>query len=184
MPPDLRALASRIRRCTRCDLHEARTRAVPGEGPDRAPLLLVGEAPGREEDREGRPFRGTAGRILDAALVRAAIPRDRVFVTNSVKCRPPGNRKPRTAELAACRPYLVAQVAAIRPRVIVALGQTATGDLLGPPAALAHVRGTWGAFGGVPVLATYHPAAVLYNRRLLPVLVADLRTARRRAEGA
>ena len=126
----------------------------------------------------------TAGKILDAALLRAGIPRDRTFITNTVKCRPPRNRRPRTAELAACRPYLVAQLAAIRPQAIVALGQTATADLLGPSAALAHVRGTWGAFGGVPVLATYHPAAVLYNRRLLPVLVADLRTARRRAEDA
>jgi DNA polymerase len=184
MPPDLRALAARIRRCTRCDLHEARTRTVPGEGPVRARLLLVGEAPGREEDREGLPFRGTAGRILDTALLRAGIRRDRAFITNTVKCRPPGNRRPRTAEMTACRPYLVSQLAAIRPRVIVALGQTATGDLLGPAAALADVRGTWGAFGGVPVLATYHPAAVLYNRRLLPRLVADLRIARRRAEGA
>ena len=179
LPRNLEGLAARIRRCTWCRLHRGRLHAVPGEGPSRAQIVLVGEAPGAEEDRQGLPFRGAAGKVLDEALARAGIPRSRVFVTNAVKCRPPGNRKPKGEEVAACRPYLLAQLGAIRPRVIVALGQTAVRDLLGP-VPLARVRGRWRSFGGVPVLATYHPAAVLYNRRLLAKLATDLRKAKGR----
>lgn len=105
-----------------------------------------------------------------------------MFVTNAVKCRPPGNRRPKGTELAACRPYLLAQLATVRPRAIVALGQTALRDLLGPGASLRRLRGRWTAFGGVPLLPTYHPAAVLYNRQLFAKLAADLGKARRRAE--
>jgi len=182
LPRDLTTLAARIRRCARCGLAASRTHAVPGAGAPHARLLLVGEAPGRSEDEAGRPFRGAAGRVLDEALLRAGIPRSRVFVTNAVKCRPPGNRRPRAAELAACRPYLLAQLAAVRPRAIVALGQTAVRDLLGPGASLARIRGRWFTFGGIPLLPTYHPAAVLYNRQLLRKLATDLAKARRRAE--
>lgn len=183
LPRDLAGLAARIRVCTLCPLREGRTHAVPGEGTGRATLFLVGEAPGRAEDREGRPFRGAAGRILWGALQEAGIPRRRVFVTNVVRCRPRGNRKPRAAEMAACHPYLTRQIGIVRPRVIVALGQTALRDLAGAGVALSEARGTWAGWNGTPILATYHPAAVLYNRRLLPTLVADLRKARRRAEG-
>lgn len=183
LPRDLRKLAARIRRCTWCDLHRSRTHAVPGEGPRTARLFLVGEGPGRREDSAGKPFRGSAGAVLDEALASARIRRDRTFITNTVKCRPPGNRRPRATEMAACRLYLEAQLAAIRPRVIVALGQSAARDVLGPGVTLARVRGLWRSLGGTPVLATYHPAAILFNRRLFRVLVADLRTARRRAGG-
>ena len=178
LPLDLAALAARIRRCTRCGLHRSRTRAVPGDGWAGATIALIGEAPGRNEDRAGRPFVGAAGRILDDALRRAGIVRERVFVTSIVKCRPPGNRKPRRTEIAACHPYLEAQLATVRPKVVVALGDSAIRALLGrvPPAA---VRGTWRDRGGVRVLSTYHPAAVLYNRPLFPKLVADLRKARK-----
>ena len=155
---------------------------MPGEGAARGTLFLVGEAPGREEDRQGRPFRGAAGKVLDDALRRAGIARERTFITNAVKCRPPGNRKPRGNEMATCKPYLLAQLAIVRPRVVVALGRSAAWDVLGPSRPFPEARGRWGAFGTVPVLATYHPAAVLYNRRLFPTLVADLRKARRRAE--
>ncbi len=182
LPRDLPKLAVRIRRCTLCDLHASRTHAVPGEGPAHAAMVLVGEAPGREEDRAGRPFCGAAGKILDEAILRAGIRRERTFITNTVKCRPPENRKPRPAEMTACRPYLVAQLGAVRPRVIVALGQTAVRDLLGPAASLRKFRGRWKAFANIPVLPTYHPAAILYNRRLFGKLVADLRKARLRAE--
>lgn len=184
LPSDLAKLAARIRRCTRCDLHASRTHAVPGEGPVGARLFLVGEAPGGAEDRVGRPFQGAAGRVLDEALLRAGVRRERTFITNTVKCRPPGNRKPRTGEMAACRAFLAAQREAVRPRVIVALGQSAVRDLLDARASLAGVRGTWGAFADTPVLPTYHPAAILYNRRLFRTLVKDLRKARRRAEAA
>lgn len=184
LPHDLDRLAARIWRCTRCDLHASRTHAVPGEGRTRAPLFLVGEAPGRDEDSQGRPFRGAAGRILDEALSRAGIRRDEVFITNAVKCRPRENRKPLAPEVAACRPFLLAQLATVRPRVVVALGETAIRDLLGPHSSLRRTRGRWTRIEDVPVLATYHPAAVLYNRRLFRRLVSDLRRARAEAESA
>lgn len=141
----------------------------------------MGEGPGREEDRLGRPFAGAAGKVLTAALARAGIPRERTFITSTVKCRPPGNRRPKREELAACRPYLVAQIAAIRPKVVVAMGHVAVAELIGRTPSMAAARGTWGSLGPTPVLATYHPAAVLYDRRLFIALVADLRKARRRA---
>ncbi len=181
IPGDLARLAAQIRRCTRCGLSKSRAHAVPGEGPARARLFLVGEAPGRTEDEHGRPFTGRAGKVLDDAMRRAGIHRQRTFITNTVKCRPPRNRKPRAREEEACRPYLVAQLLAVRPAAIVALGQTATTELLGT-APLSRARGQWREFRGIPVLPTYHPAAVLYNRRLARFLAADLRKAMRRAE--
>jgi len=111
---DLAALGDRVRACTLCRLHEGRAHAVPGEGPLDPPVLLVGEAPGREEDASGRPFVGAAGRVLDKALRAAGLPRDAVFVTNVVKCRPPGNRAPKADEMEACRPYLLAQIELVR----------------------------------------------------------------------
>lgn len=156
---------------------------MAGEGPTGAPVFLVGEGPGRAEDAAGRPFCGAAGRVLDEALARAGLPRERTFITNAVKCRPPGNRRPRASEVAACRPYLLAQLAAVRPRVLVTLGQVALRDVAGTGVALSEARGRWTEVEGMPFLATYHPAAVLYNRRLLRTLVADLRKARRKAEG-
>ena len=148
-----------------------------------ARIVLVGEAPGREEDRRGRPFVGAAGRILDEALLRAGIPREDVYITNAVKCRPPGNRRPSRAEAETCGAYLTAQVETIAPGVVVALGQTAARAMFGPGAALSKLRGRWRSVDGVPVLATYHPAAILYNRRLFGKLAGDLARARRRAEG-
>jgi len=183
LPRDLAGLAARVRGCMWCGLSRSRAHAVPGEGRAGARIFLVGEAPGRREDEAGRPFVGAAGKILDDALSRAGIRRQGTFITNAVKCRPPGNRKPRAAELAACEPYLLAQLAIVRPRVIVALGQTAARDLFGR-GPFPRVRGSWGSFAGTPLLATYHPAAVLYNRRLFRTLVADLRKARRRAEAS
>lgn len=182
---DLESIAARVRLCTRCRLHEGRTRAVPGEGPAGARIVLVGEAPGRDEDASGRPFVGSAGRILNAALDAARIHRDSVFITNTVKCRPPRNRRPKPDELEACRPYLLAQVAAVRPKVIVTLGATGLRSLLGTSQELAAARGASQAFEGVPVVATYHPAAVLYNRSLERALREDLARAARmsRANG-
>jgi len=178
LPRDLAALAARIRRCTRCELHESRTVAVPGEGAPGSRIALVGEAPGWSEDRAGRPFVGAAGRILDEALRKAGIVRELTFITNAVKCRPPGNRRPSPSEMAACRPYLEAQLAAVRPRVVVALGASAVHDLLGAEEKFASIRGRWVTRGGRRILATYHPAAVLYNRALLPTLIRDLARAR------
>ena len=177
----LEATAVAIRVCTLCGLHATRTNAVPGEGPVPASVLLLGEAPGRDEDASGRPFVGRAGRILDAALLAAHLPRESVLITNVVKCRPPGNRRPKRDEVAACRPYLLRQVAAVQPKIIVTLGATALRALLGPGHELKASRGKDLRFGGISVVATYHPAGVLYNRRLEVRLRRDLRKVAARA---
>jgi DNA polymerase len=140
-----------------------------------AAVLLVGEAPGGDEDASGRPFVGRAGRILDAALKAARLPRESLFITNVVKCRPPHNRRPKRDELSACRSYLVSQIASVRPRAIVTLGATALRGILGPDHELKTSRGRTFQLGGIPVVPAYHPAAVLYNRDLERVLRRDLR---------
>ncbi len=173
--------AAAVRVCTRCPLHAARTHAVPGEGPAQASILLLGEAPGRDEDASGRPFVGRAGKILDRSLEAAGINRATVFVTNVIKCRPPRNRRPKAKELVACRPYLLAQLDAVRPKVVVTLGATALHGLLGPGHELKAARRRLLTFGGAQVIATYHPAAVLYNRSLEAALRRDLKKAARAA---
>ena len=168
--------AAAVRVCKACRLHATRTTAVPGEGARDAAVLILGEAPGRDEDASGRPFVGRAGKVLNRALEAAGLPRESVFITNVVKCRPPGNRKPKAKERAACRPFLLAQIAAIRPKMIVTLGSTALRGLIGPGSDFKSARGRTLQFGEVPVRATYHPAAVLYNRNLERALRRDLRT--------
>lgn len=161
---EITRIADAVRACALCPLHETRLHAVPGEGPADAPLMLVGEAPGRTEDETGRPFAGAAGRNLDAALAAAGLERAQLFVTSIVKCRPPKNRDPTPAEKHACRPHLLAQVAAVRPGVIVALGRHGLSGLVEPPASFASVRGTFvGAYAGIPVWVSLHPAAVIYR---------------------
>ncbi|MFA5944439.1 MAG: uracil-DNA glycosylase [Candidatus Thermoplasmatota archaeon] len=174
-PPsaDLAALsdiAERVRVCQRCGLCGTRTNAVPGEGNGRGRILLVGEAPGRNEDKTGRPFCGAAGKILDAALTEARIDRADAFVTSIVKCRPPGNRDPTPEEKAACRPYLLEQVAALRPRVVVALGRHGLSGLVGEvPTEFASLAGTFLPTPlGLPVFVSLHPAAVIYRQAWRP----------------
>lgn len=179
----LETTAASVRACTLCLLHSQRTNAVPGEGPLDATVMLIGEAPGRDEDASGRPFVGRAGRILDSALNSAGIPRDSVFITNIVKCRPPGNRKPKRGEIAACRPYLLAQIDAVRPACIVTLGSMALQALFGPGHELRNERGHTLHLGSRTVLATYHPAAILYNRKLEEALRRDLRNVARATSG-
>ncbi|HEY7588483.1 MAG TPA: uracil-DNA glycosylase [Thermoplasmata archaeon] len=176
----LRATANRILACTRCRLHRGRTNAVPGEGSPGAAVLFLGEAPGRDEDAAGRPFVGSAGKILRKAIEAARLPPGQVFITNTVKCRPPCNRAPRTDELAACRPYLAVQIAAVRPKVIVTLGSTALRGLTGSRQKVSEARKADLSFQGISVRATYHPAAILYNRKLEPELRNDLRKVARR----
>lgn len=184
-PAALEEVAGEVRACTLCRLHEGRTRAVPGEG-GAGGILLLGEAPGRQEDLQGRPFVGRAGGILNEALRRAGLRRGDLFVTNAVKCRPPGNRVPRADEVRACRPYLLRQVEALRPGVIVTLGGLALRALLGPTPPLRDLEGEALAFHGVPVVPTYHPAA-RRGREVRRRLVKDLRRAgaiaRRSADG-
>ncbi|HUR26479.1 MAG TPA: uracil-DNA glycosylase [Candidatus Thermoplasmatota archaeon] len=180
--PDAAALAGiaeRVRACMRCRLCETRTHAVPGEGSGRSRILLVGEAPGRNEDRTGRPFCGAAGRILDLALAEARIDRADAFVTSIVKCRPPGNRDPSPDEKAACQPYLLEQAAALRPRVLVALGRHGLSGLQGGGVAIDFMAlaGTFQQSTlDIPVFVSLHPAAVIYRQKWKPTFLEHWRT--------
>lgn len=174
---ELEKIAADIRSCTLCRLHEARKQAVPGEGPPGARILLLGEAPGEQEDRAGRPFVGRAGKLLDRALRDAGLRRWELFITNVVKCRPPGNRDPRPDEMEACRPYLLRQIEFVDPRVIVTLGAFGLRSLLGIRGGLEEHRGRLLEFDGRPVVATYHPAAVRFGKARRRALVEDLRRA-------
>jgi uracil-DNA glycosylase family 4 len=174
----LSSLAEEIRSCTRCPLAQGRTKAVPGEGPDRAEILFVGEAPGRDEDLTGRPFVGRAGSVLDRCLDEAGIDRSEVFITSVVKCRPPGNRRPKKDEVEMCRPYLESQIELVQPKVVCLMGNAATRVVLDMEG-VTELRGK--VFREI-FLVTFHPAAVLRNRNLKEAFVSDLLAARKKAE--
>lgn len=157
-------LQAAVRQCRKCTLCETRTRTVFGVGPLQAPLMVVGEGPGADEDAQGEPFVGRAGKLLDQML--AAIGRSRsrdTFIANVVKCRPPGNREPAPAEAEACRPYLEAQLQLVKPKLILALGRVAAQRLLVSDVALSKLRGPVHAWGPekTPLMVTYHPAYLL-----------------------
>jgi uracil-DNA glycosylase family 4 len=157
-------LSDEVSRCTRCDLHRTRTRAVLGVGDRHAQWLVVGEAPGAEEDRQGEPFVGRAGQLLDAMLRAIGLARGHnVYIANVLKSRPPGNRDPDPAEVAACLPYLERQIELIRPRLILAVGRIAMQNLLGTQATLGRMRGQVFEFGALKtaLVVTYHPAYLL-----------------------
>jgi uracil-DNA glycosylase len=175
---DLDAVAERVRSRHCCGLCPARTNAVPGEGDPRARLVLVGEGPGAKEDATGRPFVGQAGQLLDSILQAIDVPRETVYITNIVKCRPPQNRKPLPDEIAACIPYLHRQLELIRPKVIVALGGTAGEALLGVRKSLGELRGKVHRYNGIPLVVTYHPAALLRNPNWKKPTWDDVRIAR------
>ena len=157
-------LADAVARCTACKLSASRTQGVLGVGDRNADWLIVGEAPGAEEDKQGEPFVGQAGRLLDAMLASIGLARgDKVYITNVLKSRPPGNRDPEPDEVAACMAYLLAQVELIRPKIILALGRVAAQSLLGTGEALGRLRGSVHRFQGVPLVVTYHPAYLLRN---------------------
>lgn len=162
-PAALEVIADETRACTRCALHDSRTQAVPGSGNPRAGLVLIGEAPGQEEDRQGLPFVGRSGQLLTDILRAIGFAREDVFICNILKCRPPGNRDPQRDEAAACTPYLERQLAVIQPRLILCLGRIAAQRLLGTDASLGSLRRSLHFFGTIPVLATFHPAALLRN---------------------
>lgn len=170
----LEKIAVDVRGCPLCKLARTRKNAVPGEGQLSAKIMFIGEAPGNSEDKEGRPFVGAAGRILDDLLKKAGIERSQVFITNMVKCRPPNNRVPKEDELTACRPYLDRQIALIKPKVICILGRTAYSSLLGGSSITAS-RGKIVERAGQKYFLTFHPAAVIYNKGLLSALEADLK---------
>lgn len=156
-------IADEIRRCTNCELCKSRKNAVPGEGSSSGGILFVGEGPGAQEDSEGRPFVGRAGKLLDRMMTAINLDRSKAFIANVVKCRPPGNRTPLPTEMAACMPYLRRQIAILRPRVVCALGSVAVGALLRPGARITAVRGTRHEMDGFILIPTYHPAYLLRN---------------------
>ena len=158
---DLEGLASSLRNCARCRLSEKRTTVVFGEGAPDARIMFIGEGPGAEEDRTGRPFVGQAGQLLDRMVVAMGFQRAQTYIANVVKCRPPGNRDPKDDEIAACSGFLDRQIELIRPDVIVALGRSAANRLTGTDKPLGALRGRWSHYKGVPLLATYHPAYLL-----------------------
>jgi len=174
----LDAIAARVAACTRCGLSGSRKHTVPGEGNPNARLMLVGEGPGATEDETGRPFVGAAGELLTQILGSIGIARESVFIANVVKCRPPQNRKPLPDESAACLPYLRRQVQLIRPKVLLALGATAAEALLGVRKSLGDLRGAVHTYGGVPLVVTYHPAALLRNPNWKKPTWDDVRIAR------
>lgn len=181
--------AERCRACTACpDLVASRTQVVVGEAPAGARLAVVGEAPGATEDATGRPFTGRSGALLDLLLDQAGLPRATVAVLNVVRCRPPGNRRPSTAEALRCRSWLEEQLALVAPVLVVTLGATAAAAFLGLPLpTLAAVRGRIHPVGGLRVLPTYHPAAALRGGpagQLRAALAADLAAAGRVAAAA
>jgi len=157
----LKDLAAVAAGCRKCGLRDGCSQVVFGAGDPNADLMLVGEAPGRDEDRQGLPFVGRAGQLLDRILGAAGLERDRVYITNVVKCRPPSNRTPTLPEMAACLPLLQAQTRLIRPKLIVAMGSTALKAMVNPQARITRMRGTWQVWEGIPLLPTFHPAALL-----------------------
>ena len=161
---DWAGLKAAVAGCTACELHKTRTRTVFGVGDENADWLFIGEAPGAEEDAQGEPFVGQAGKLLDNMLAALDITRgDKVYIGNAVKCRPPGNRTPEAAEMAACRPWLERQIALLQPKVIVLLGKAAVHSVLRDDSSLASLRGRRYEYQGIPVVVTYHPAYLLRN---------------------
>lgn len=177
--------------CTKCRLGRVRTRAVFGEGNPKAELLFVGEAPGFDEDREGRPFVGKAGQLLTKIIQAMGLGREDVFIANCLKCRPPQNRNPLPDEIASCRPYLAAQIEHIKPKIICALGKFAAQTLLETDAPISRLRGRFHEFKGMKIMPTFHPAYLLRNpadKKLawedIQLIMAELGLKNKRAEAA
>jgi len=170
--------------CTRCKLHQGRTHIVFGVGNPRAKLLFIGEGPGADEDAQGEPFVGRAGRKLNEMIRAIGLRREEVYIANVVKCRPPQNREPEADEVATCTPFLFAQIEAIRPRVIVTLGAPATKTVLGTKVGITRLRGTWHSYKGIPVMPTFHPAYLLraYTPENRRKVWEDLKAARARTD--
>jgi len=175
----LRELHAEIRTCRRCGLCANRRQAVPGEGASNADIMFVGEAPGGDEDRQGRPFVGAAGRVLTQQLNAIGLRRKDVFIGNVVKCRPPGNRDPQPDEIDACRDYLLTQIAIISPKIICTLGRFAAQTLIDPKLSISREHGKPRRLSGILYVPIYHPAAALHQARLIDTLETDFRALRR-----
>ena len=155
-------LRVQVESCRRCPLCDGRTQTVFGVGNPHARVMFIGEAPGKNEDLQGEPFVGAAGQLLTKMIAAMGYEREEVFIANIVKCRPPGNRVPEPAEIAACMPWLERQIALVRPKCLVALGATAFKGLAGDmKASITKVRGVWHEHGGIPLMPTFHPAYLL-----------------------
>lgn len=169
----LKEIATEVSSCTMCELHHSRKMAVPGEGPENSEILFIGEGPGFHENEQGRPFVGAAGKFLEELLTKIGLSREEVFITNVVKCRPPGNRDPRPEEVKICtKTYLDRQIQAINPKVIVTLGRFSM-NLLIPNAKISNVHGQPVQIKGRLVVPMYHPAAALHQGSLRPVIEND-----------
>ncbi len=160
---DWDGLAARVAGCTLCELHAARTRTVFGVGNRNADWLVIGEAPGADEDRQGEPFVGRAGQLLNAMLFAVGLQREQVYIANILKCRPPNNRDPAAAEVACCEPYLFRQIELLQPKIILAVGRIAAQNLLKTDTPIGKLRGRLHHYGPqrIPVVVTYHPAYLL-----------------------
>ena len=161
---ELDEVARDIRQCTKCPLHESKKNYVPGEGCPNPDIVFIGEGPGETEDNFGRPFIGKAGQLLDKLIARMGHSRKTVFIGNIVKCRPPNNRDPLKNEVNACMPYLVRQLAILRPKVIVCLGKVAMNNLLDVDYSIMRERGKLFEFQGIPVIPTFHPSYILHQK--------------------
>lgn len=175
----LEEIGKKVQKCTRCSLYETATKPVPGEGDPNAGLVCVGEAPGAKEDETGRPFVGQAGQLLTKILAAIDLTREQVFICNVLKHRPPGNRNPRPEEVEACSPYLIRQLELIKPKVIVAFGTFAAQTLLNSKTPIGQLRGLVHKYHGIPLVVTYHPAALLRNPAWKRPTWEDVKLARR-----
>jgi uracil-DNA glycosylase len=170
---ELELVHSEIVTCTKCELHKERKNAVPGEGPIDARIMFVGEGPGQNEDDQGRPFVGAAGKFLTELLGSIGLKRSDVFITNIVKCRPPNNRAPKKSEIEACNPYLQLQIRLINPRIVCPLGTPAITTMIGDEFSASRFHGKALTKGEVTILPMYHPAAALYDGSLREVIFQD-----------
>ena len=168
----LEEIALLAKKCQKCRLHQNRIQAVPGSGNPSAEIVFIGEAPGANEDKNGIPFCGAAGRVLDELLQSIGIKREDVFIANMVKCRPPENRDPQPDELDACSPYLEKQLEIINPKVVITLGRFSMARFL-PEAKISHVHGQKFAYGELTLIPMYHPAAGLYRGEVKKLLLED-----------
>ena len=180
----LKAIAEAVEACTRCPLYKTANKGVPGAGAAKARLVCVGEAPGANEDETGLPFVGAAGALLTKILAAVELTREEVFITNVVKHRPPGNRNPTPNEIEACSPYLVRQLQLIKPKVIVAFGTFAAQTLLNTKTPIGKLRGEVHRYHGIPLVVTYHPAALLRNPSWKRPTWEDVKLARRILDSA
>ncbi len=170
---ELTELYDQIRRCTRCPLARGRTRAVPGEGPENAAVMFIGEAPGFHEDKSGRPFVGAAGRFLEELLADIGMRREDVYIANVIKCRPPGNRAPTSTEIETCKPYLDKQIELLQPHIVITLGRFSM-ERYFPAAKISAIHGRPKKIDGILYYPMYHPAAALHQPSLRPTVSEDM----------